>query len=144
MTTGHTLSIPAERVLSTLNADGSRRWLRPRLSPGRFLTARRVTAWALIALFTVLPFVKMGHAPAILLDIGRRQFTLFGKTFLPTDTIILAVVLVGIVVSVFLLTAVLGRVWCGWGCPQTASMYGFLKTAPQALDTNTTENVVMR
>ena len=122
MTTGHTLSIPAERVLSTLNADGSRRWLRPRLSPGRFLTARRVTAWALIALFTVLPFVKMGHAPAILLDIGRRQFTLFGKTFLPTDTIILAVVLVGIVVSVFLLTAVLGRVWCGWGCPQTVYM----------------------
>lgn len=115
----HVLKSPSERVLSTLNSDGSRRWLRPRVSPGRFLVARRVLAWALIAIFTVLPFVRVGGAPAILLDIGKRQFTLFGKTFLPTDTVLLAVLVVGIVVLVFLVTAVLGRVWCGWACPQT-------------------------
>jgi cytochrome c oxidase accessory protein FixG len=86
------------------------------------LAARRVTAWILIAVFTLLPFVNIGHQPAILLDIGRRQFTFFGRTFLPTDTVILAVLLLGIVVSVFLITAVLGRVWCGWACPQTVYM----------------------
>jgi cytochrome c oxidase accessory protein FixG len=122
MTSGHILQSPSERVLSTLNADGSRRWLRPRVSPGKFLEARRTTAWVLIAVFAILPFVRIADAPAVLLDIGKRQFTLFGKTFLPTDTLVLAVLLVGIVVLVFLLTAVLGRVWCGWGCPQTVYM----------------------
>ncbi len=122
MTSGHALASPSERVLSTLNADGSRRWLRPRLSPGKFLGARRITAWVLIAIFTLLPFLRIANAPAVLLDIGKRQFTLFGKTFLPTDTVILAVLVLGIVVSVFLLTAVLGRVWCGWACPQTVYM----------------------
>ena len=119
MSSSHLLPIPSERVLSTLNADGSRRWLRPRLSHGRFLKARRIVAWSLIAIFTALPFVRIGGRPSILLDIARRQFTFFGRTFLPTDTVILAVLLLGIVVSVFLLSAVLGRAWCGWACPQT-------------------------
>ena len=45
-------SIPTadERVLATLNKDGSRRWLRPRLSPGRFLNGRKVVGYALIVL----------------------------------------------------------------------------------------------
>jgi len=119
MLTSHLMPTPSERVLSTLNADGSRRWLRPRLSPGRFLNARRIVGWSLIGLFAGLPFVSIGGAPAVLLDVTRRQFTLFGKTFLPTDTILLAILLLGIVVGAFLLTALLGRVWCGWACPQT-------------------------
>jgi cytochrome c oxidase accessory protein FixG len=119
MSSTHLLPTPSERVLSTLNADGSRRWLRPRVSPGKFLEARRITAWVLIGIFTTLPFLRIGNAPAVLLDVAKRQFTLFGKTFLPTDTVLLAVLLLGIVVTLFLVTAVLGRVWCGWGCPQT-------------------------
>jgi len=111
-----------ERVLATLNADGSRRWLRPRLSPGRFLTARRVVAYALIALFTILPYITIGGRPSILLDIVRREFTFFGATFLPTDTVLLAVLMLIVFLSVFLITAMAGRVWCGWGCPQTVYM----------------------
>jgi cytochrome c oxidase accessory protein FixG len=110
---------PEDRVLSTLNADGSRRWIKPRVVPGRFLTARRIVAYILIAIFTVLPFVRINNLPAILLDIQHRQFTLFGKTFLPTDTLLLALFMLCVFVTIFLLTAVFGRVWCGWGCPQT-------------------------
>jgi len=111
-----------ERVLSTLNPDGSRRWLRPRPSPGRFLRARRAVAYFLIALFVVLPYVKIGGKPVILLDIERRQFTLFGTTFLPTDMLLLMLLLVGAFFFIFFVTALLGRVWCGWGCPQTVYM----------------------
>jgi len=111
-----------ERVLSTLNADGTRRWLRPRLSRGRFLTGRRVLAWVLIAIFTLLPYLRIGGKPAILLDILHRRFALFGATFLPTDTVLLALLLIGIVVSIFFVTAVFGRVWCGYVCPQTVYM----------------------
>lgn len=109
-------------ILSTLNDDGSRRWLEPRPAPGRFLSARRIVAWALIALFTTLPFITLGGHPAIQIDLIARRFHLFGKTFLPTDTLLLALLLVSVGLTVFWITALFGRVWCGWGCPQTVYM----------------------
>lgn len=117
-----TLPTPPEDVLSTLNPDGSRRWLRPRLSAGRFWSARRTTAWALMALFVTLPFVSVAGRPALLVDLGHWRLACFGKLFLPSDTILLAIFLVGVVVTIFLLSAVLGRAWCGWACPQTVYM----------------------
>ncbi|MBL8889489.1 MAG: cytochrome c oxidase accessory protein CcoG [Planctomycetaceae bacterium] len=111
-----------EHVLSTLEKDGSRRWLRPKLSPGHLLTRRRLVAYVLIAIFTVIPFLKLNGKPLVLLDIVRRKFTLFGYTFLPTDSLLLAVFAVGSLISIFLLTAFFGRVWCGWACPQTVYM----------------------
>ena len=110
---------PEEQVLSTLEKDGSRRWLYPKLSKGRYLFWRRVVAYGLIALFHVLPFIKINGQPAMLLDILQRRFHLFGITFMPTDTFLLALFLLSVFVSIFLITALLGRVWCGWGCPQT-------------------------
>ena len=116
---GAVLTTPPEDVLSTLNSDGTRRWLRPRVSTGRFLAARRIVAWALVGLFVVLPFLRVRGQPAVLFDILRWRLTLLGKIFLPSDTILLAILLVGFVVALFFLTALLGRVWCGWACPQT-------------------------
>jgi cytochrome c oxidase accessory protein FixG len=113
---------PAQSVLSTLNPDGSRRWLKPRPSRGRFLTARRAVAWLLIALFTLLPHLKIGGDHVILLDIAARRFHLFGHTFFPTDTLLLALLMVGVFVTIFFVTALFGRVWCGWACPQTVYM----------------------
>lgn len=106
-------------VLPTLNEDGSRRWIRPRPSRGRLWKRRRAVAYALIALFTILPYVRIAGKPAILLDLAQRRFTIFGFTFLPTDTLLLALFMIGVFVAVFLLTALFGRVWCGWACPQT-------------------------
>lgn len=122
MSANESLLAPNEHVLSTLEADGSRRWLYPRVAPGRFLTRRRIVAYLLIAVFTLLPFLTIGGKPAILLDIAARRFTLLGFTFLPTDTVLLALFMVSVLLSIFLATALLGRVWCGWGCPQTVYM----------------------
>jgi cytochrome c oxidase accessory protein FixG len=113
---------PEEQVLSTLNKDGSRRWIRPKLATGRFYYWRLGTAWFLIAIFTAIPYIKLRGKPLILLNIPDREFTLLGKTFLPTDTFLLALLLLSIVVGIFLLTALFGRVWCGWACPQTVYM----------------------
>jgi len=111
-----------ERVLSTLNPDGTRRWLKPHPSRGAFYRRRLVTAWGLIALFVALPLVRIGGKPAILLDLPKREFTFFGATLLPTDSVLLMLLLLGIFLAIFLLTALFGRVWCGWACPQTVYM----------------------
>lgn len=116
------LLAPEEHVLSTLERDGSRRWLKPRLSTGRYLSRRRVVAYALIAVFTLLPFVTINGRQSILLDITSRRFTILGYTFLPSDTLLLALFVIFVLLSIFLATAMFGRVWCGWACPQTVYM----------------------
>lgn len=125
---------PEEHVLSTLEHDGSRRWLKPKLSQGDWLWRRRLVAYGLVALFVTLPFLKIGGKPFILLDIAARKFTIFGFTFLPTDTILLALFLVGTLLSIFLITALFGRVWCGWGCPQTVYMEFFYRPIERFFD----------
>jgi cytochrome c oxidase accessory protein FixG len=115
-------SIPSRRVLPTLNNDGTRRLVRPKLFQGVHHNRRRWVGWGLIALFVGLPFVQIGGKPAALLDIPRREFTLLGTTFLPTDGVLLMLLMLSAFVAVFLLTALVGRAWCGWGCPQTVYM----------------------
>ncbi len=114
-----TLLRPRERVLSTLNADGSRRWLRLRLAKGRFWNARRALAYVLIAVFTLVPFLTINDQPAILLDVVNRRFHLLGATFLPTDTRLLVLLILTAFLGIFAFTAIFGRVFCGWACPQT-------------------------
>ena len=130
-----------EQVLSTMTTDGKRVWLRPRLSKGRFLTARRMVAYLLMVLFFALPFghVAMGWLGVrakqfILLDIVARRFTILGYTFLPTDTVLLALFMLIVFVGIFLFTALLGRLWCGWACPQTVYMEFLYRPLERLLD----------
>jgi cytochrome c oxidase accessory protein FixG len=117
----HPLIAP-ERVLPTLNADGTRNRIRPRLYPGPRLSRRRAVAWSLVVLFVGLPFLTIGGKPAIFLDVVHREFTLFGHTFLATDGVLLMLLMLTIFAAVFWTTALVGRAWCGWGCPQTVYM----------------------
>lgn len=121
MGTNESSSGPPE-VLSTLTSDGKRRWICPKISDGRTLKARRIVAYVLLAAFTLVPYIKIGGKPMVLLDLASRRFTFFGVTFLPTDTVLLALLLVTVFVSIFLITSLFGRVWCGWACPQTVYM----------------------
>lgn len=111
-----------DQVLATLKKDGTRQWIRPRTSEGRFLTGRRLVAYGLMAIFLALPHVTIGGKPAILIDLLKRQFTILGTTFAPTDTNLLFLLVLGGLLGVFLVTALFGRVWCGWACPQTVYM----------------------
>ena len=86
------------------------------------MTRRRVVAYLLMAIYLAIPHLEMNGKPLILLDAPRREFTLFGYTFLPTDTLLFMLLLGTVIITVFLLTALFGRVWCGWACPQTVWM----------------------
>ena len=111
-----------DNVLSTLRGDGSRRWIQPRLATGRWWKRRRTLGYALIVFFVVLPHLRFAGLPLVLLDIPGRRFVVLGHTFLPTDTLLLALVMLSVFLTVVLATAFAGRVWCGWGCPQTVYM----------------------
>lgn len=116
------LLAPEEHVLSTLEHDGSRRWLKPKLNKGAFWQKRRIVAYLLIALYALLPHLSIGGRPMMLLDVVHRRFSILGYMFLPTDTLLLALFMVGMLLTGVLATALIGRVWCGWACPHTVYM----------------------
>ncbi len=120
--TNQTLLQPHGRVLPTLEEDGQRRWLYPHLSAGFFWQARRALGYFLIVFFVTLPWLRISGKPLFLIDVLKREVILWGVTFLPTDSLVLAFFLVGLFVTMFLVTAIFGRAWCGWGCPQTVYM----------------------
>ncbi len=111
-----------QHASSTLEQDGSRRWIHPKLSMGQWWKRRRVIAYLLMIVFVAIPHLRIGGKPAILLDITARKFTVLGKTFLPTDTMLLALLVLSGFFTIVLLTAITGRAWCGWACPQTVYM----------------------
>jgi cytochrome c oxidase accessory protein FixG len=91
----------------------------PASTRGRFTRARRVAAYALIAFYLSLPWIKINGYPAVFLDVAERRFHLFGLTFAAQDMWLLFFVITGLGFSLFFITSLLGRVWCGWACPQT-------------------------
>ncbi len=131
------------RVLSTLNEDGTRRWVRPEHAPGAFYNRRLIVAWALIASFVGLPFLRIGGKPTFLFDVLHRRFTFFGATFLPTDTVLLMLLMLTIFLTIFLLTALFGRVWCGWGCPQTVYMEFVFRPIERLFDGNRSKQIAL-
>ncbi len=110
---------PEGNVLSTLRADGRRRWLYPRLSKGIHWHRRLWMAWGLILFFTILPWLKINGLPPVQIDLLKAELTLMGSIFRPTDTLMLALFILTLGLTIFFVTALFGRVWCGWACPQT-------------------------
>ncbi len=105
--------------VTTINQDGSRFFLHPADVSGKFTTARRIVAWILIGLFAALPWIKINGYPAVFIDVAGRRFHLFGFTIAPQDLWIMFFLISGLAFSLFFITAVFGRIWCGWSCPQT-------------------------
>jgi len=110
---------PPEELLYSISADGSRKFMHPVVRKGHYWHIRRRIAYALMVLFFALPLIPIGEHPAVLLDIATRRFHMFGATFHPTDNLLLAAFGFGVVVTVFFVGSTFGRVWCGFGCPQT-------------------------
>ena len=110
---------PPEELLYSLSADGRRKFMHPVVRKGHYWEIRRVIGYALIVLFFALPLIPLGEYPAVFLDIETRRFHVFGATFHPTDNLLLAALGFGVVVTVFFVGSTFGRVWCGFGCPQT-------------------------
>ena len=110
---------PNRDFVTTIREDGSRLFLHPADTRGRWTTARRWSAWVLIVVYLLLPWIPVGGHPAVFLDIAERRFHLFGFTLAFQDTWLMFFGITGLGFSLFFITSLLGRVWCGWACPQT-------------------------
>jgi cytochrome c oxidase accessory protein FixG len=91
----------------------------PREVQGRYATLRWFFIWVTQLLFYGLPWLNWNGRQAVLFDLGARKFYIFGIVLWPQDFIYLAALLIICAYSLFLFTAIFGRVWCGFTCPQT-------------------------
>lgn len=108
--------------LATADKEGRRKWLFPRKPAGRFYQYRTRFSWLLLAIMFIGPFVSINGEPLLLVNIVERKFCVLGQVFGPQDAIILAIGLLFLLTGIALFTAVYGRLWCGWACPQTVMM----------------------
>jgi cytochrome c oxidase accessory protein FixG len=91
----------------------------PREVHGRFAILRTLSVVVLLGLFFILPWLQMGGRQVILFDLPARKFHVFWLTFWPQDFLLLAFLLLLAAFSLFFFTALAGRLWCGYACPQT-------------------------
>jgi len=107
-----------------LGFEGTREWVYAQSVTGTFTTLRRWTFLALHLILFVTPWVSIGGHPALRIDIPARQVFAFGGIYTPSDTIVLLIILLSLAFTLFFFTSLIGRVWCGYACPQTV----FLET----------------
>ena len=105
--------------LATTDDKGHRVYLHPEDVKGKWRTRRSQFYWVLILIYLVLPWVYLNGEQVILLDIPGREFHFFGHVFYGHDAPILVTILLAIPLFFGFITSIFGRVWCGWGCPQT-------------------------
>ena len=98
----------------------------PRAVHGWFAAWRWALVWATQLVYYGTPWLTWNDRQAVLFDIVNRKFYIFGLVFWPQDIIYLAVLLILSALGLFLFTAVAGRLWCGYACPQTVYTEIFL------------------
>ncbi len=92
----------------------------PRESKGRFTNLQRASVCMLLGLYYLLPWLSWDDRQAVLFNLPARKFYIFAWSFWPQDFVYLALLLIIAALSLFFFTALAGRLWCGYACPQTA------------------------
>lgn len=105
--------------IATADQKGKRIWVFPAKPKGRLYTARTALSVLLLAFLFGAPFLSYKGEPLLLFDIVHRRFIIFGLTFWPQDFHLFVLAAITFVVFVILFTAIFGRLFCGWICPQT-------------------------
>jgi cytochrome c oxidase accessory protein FixG len=105
--------------VSVIKMYAAREEIYPREAKGRYASVRWLCVWLTQLVFYGLPWLNWNDRQAVLFDLGARKFYIFGLVLWPQDFIYLAALLIICAYALFLVTAIAGRVWCGFACPQT-------------------------
>jgi cytochrome c oxidase accessory protein FixG len=107
---------------STIGEDGSRVWVYPKKPKGKLYNYRKLVSLILLAVFFILPFIKVNGDPFVLFNFLERKFIIFSVMFYPQDFHLFVLSMIAFIVFVVLFTVIFGRIFCGWICPQTIFM----------------------
>ncbi|MCK6447858.1 MAG: cytochrome c oxidase accessory protein CcoG [Planctomycetes bacterium] len=118
----------------TINADGSRNMLQPADVKGRWHTRKNVIFALLIAFYLIVPWIRIDGAPALRLDVPNRTAYVVGHTFTREDFYLVFFLITGFGFALFAVTSLLGRVWCGFACPQTVFLEGVYRRIEQWIE----------
>jgi cytochrome c oxidase accessory protein FixG len=113
----HIASLPAAEPASGFYAAAAK--IYPRETRGRFARLREAAVVVLLGLFYGVAWLQWDGHQALLFDLPARKFHIFGLTLWPQDFLYLALLLIIAALSLFFFTALAGRLWCGYACPQT-------------------------
>lgn len=120
------MSADTEPKVPARFTDGLRRWVYPERARGRFDNIRRWTFLVLQAWMFVTPWLTFRDLPLVQVDLANRRMFVFGGIYTAQDTIFLVLALLASAFLLFLVTALWGRVWCGYACPQTVFLDGWV------------------
>ena len=132
------LKAPIRDSVTTINQDGSRYFVHPADVRGFWTLLRRLAGFCLIAVYIALPIVQINGAPAVFLDILHRKLHIFGLTFLFQDLWLLFFLITGLGFTLFFITSLFGRLWCGWACPQTVFLDHVFRRVERFIDGDAT------
>lgn len=116
------LNLPNLISVTTIARDGSHVKVHPADVRGKLTRLRKVFGVLLLGIYIALPWITINGYPAVFFDLPARRFHLFGLTFLAQDVWLAFFVVTGVGFSLFYITALFGRLWCGWACPYTVML----------------------
>lgn len=125
--------------LATADQRGRRIWVYPRKPEGRFYRRRTWLSYLLLLVLVLGPFVRINGNPLLMFNIVDRKFSVLGILLWPQDMYIFALLMLLAFVMTFLATAVYGRIWCGWLCPQTVMMEMVFRKIEYLIEGSNTE-----
>ncbi len=118
---------PDLETVFSINADGSHNHIHPADVSGPWQVRKNIIYAVLIIVYLVLPWIQINGNPMICVDLAGRVAYLFGGAFTNQDVYLLFFIVSGFGFALFVLTSLWGRVWCGFGCPQTVFMEGVFR-----------------
>ena len=124
MTTPDSVKDTDQQVAQSLYATAEK--IYPREVHGLFARLRALGVLWLLGVYYILPWIQWDGRQALLFDLPARKFHIFFVTLWPQDFIYLAALLIIAGLVLFFVTALAGRVWCGYACPQTVWTEAFL------------------
>ena len=120
---------------------GTRNWVYPQSIDGMYQRRRRLTFVLLHLVLFGTPWLIVDGNPALLIDLPGRKLFAFGAIFTPHDTILVLLLALFLAFSLFFFTSLYGRVWCGYGCPQTVLLDTWIRPLERRIEGDRTTRI---